>query len=90
MDSKIKENNDRVDSLKLAKLHLVGMLPESHLLEQEERIKRDLLIQGKAWKIHIVNKELNHRIPQKVRSIRRTSGNQRQFLREEKEGHERD
>ena len=42
---KSKKKNDKVDSLKLAKLHLVGMLPESHLLEQEERIKRDLLIQ---------------------------------------------
>lgn len=42
---KSKKKNDRVDSLKLAKLHLVGMLPESHLLEQEGRIKRDLLIQ---------------------------------------------
>ena len=43
---KSKKKNDRVDSLKLAKLHLVGMLPESHLLEQEERIERDLLLQG--------------------------------------------
>ena len=42
---KSKKKNDKVDSLKLAKLHLVGMLPESHLLEQEERIERDLLIQ---------------------------------------------
>ena len=33
------------DSLKLAKLHLVGMLPESHLLSEEDRIFRDLLIQ---------------------------------------------
>ena len=42
---KSKKKNDKVDSIKLAKLHLVGMLPESHLLEQEERIERDLLIQ---------------------------------------------
>ena len=42
---KSKKKNDRVDSLRLAKLHLVGMLPESHLLEHEERIERDLLIQ---------------------------------------------
>ena len=34
-----------MDSLKLAKLHLVGMLPESHLLSEEDRIFRDLLIQ---------------------------------------------
>ena len=32
-------------SLKIAKLHLAGLLPESHLLTQEERIERDLLIQ---------------------------------------------
>ena len=43
---KSKKKNDRVDSLRLAKLHLVGMLPESHLLEQGGRIKRDLLLQG--------------------------------------------
>ena len=29
----------------MAKLHLVGMLPESHLLSEEDRIFRDLLIQ---------------------------------------------
>ena len=37
--------NDHVDSIKLAKLHLVGMLPESHLLDDDSRIFRDLLIQ---------------------------------------------
>ena len=42
---KSKKKNDKVDSLKLAKLHLVGMLPESHLLSEDERIFRDLLIQ---------------------------------------------
>ena len=42
---KSKKKNDKVDSIKLAKLHLVGMIPESHLLEHEERIERDLLIQ---------------------------------------------
>ena len=31
--------------VKLAKLHLVNMIPESHLLSEEERIFRDLLIQ---------------------------------------------
>jgi transposase len=31
--------------LKLAKLHLVGMLPEAHLLTREEQLARDLLIQ---------------------------------------------
>ena len=35
---KSKKKNDKVDSLKLAKLHLVGMLPESHLLSEDERI----------------------------------------------------
>ena len=42
---KSKKKNDKVDSLKLAKLHLVGMLPESHLLSEDERIFRDLIIQ---------------------------------------------
>jgi transposase len=40
-----KKKNDRADSLKIAKLHLAGMLPESHLLGKEEQIERDLLIQ---------------------------------------------
>ncbi len=42
---KSKKKNDKLDSLKLAKLHLVNMLPESHLLSEEDRIFRDLLIQ---------------------------------------------
>ncbi len=32
--------------MKLVKLHLVDMIPECHLLNQDERIFRDLLIQG--------------------------------------------
>ena len=43
--TKSKKKNDRVDSLKLAKLHLVNMIPESHLLDADDRIFRDLLIQ---------------------------------------------
>jgi len=43
--TKPRKKNDGVDSLKLAKLHLVGMIPELHLLEEEEGIFRDLLIQ---------------------------------------------
>ena len=42
---KSKKKNDRVDSLKIARLHMAGMLPESHLLTKEEQISRDLLIQ---------------------------------------------
>jgi transposase len=42
---KSKKKNDKIDSLKIAKLHLVGMLPKSHLLDREEQIVRDLLIQ---------------------------------------------
>lgn len=30
---KSKKKNDSVDSIKLAKLHLVDMIPESHLLD---------------------------------------------------------
>jgi transposase len=40
-----KKKNDRADSLKIAKLHLAGLLPESHLLPQIGQIERDLLIQ---------------------------------------------
>lgn len=43
--TKSKKKNDRVDSIKLAKLHLVNMIPESHLLDDDERTGRDLLIQ---------------------------------------------
>jgi transposase len=40
-----KKKNDRVDSLKIAKLHMAGMLPESHLLDRNSQIVRDLLVQ---------------------------------------------
>jgi transposase len=40
-----KKKNDRVDSLKIAKLHMVGMLPESHLLDRDQQVVRDLLVQ---------------------------------------------
>jgi hypothetical protein len=40
-----KKKNDRVDSLKIAKLHMAGMLPESHLLDRDEQIVRDVLVQ---------------------------------------------
>jgi len=42
---KSKKKNDRADSLKIAKLHMAGMLPESHLLDREAQIVRDLLVQ---------------------------------------------
>ena len=42
---KSKKKNDRVDSEKLARLLMVGMLPEAHLLTREEQLKRDLLVQ---------------------------------------------
>lgn len=42
---KSKKKNDRVDSEKLARLLMVGMLPEAHLLSREEQLKRDLLVQ---------------------------------------------
>ncbi len=42
---KSKKKNDRVDSVKLAKLHSVGIIPEAHLLDREDQIFRDLLIQ---------------------------------------------
>ncbi len=43
--TKSKKKNDRVDSLKIAKLLMVGMLPESHLLSREGQVRRDLLVQ---------------------------------------------
>ncbi len=43
--TKSKKKNDRADSLKIAKLHQAGMIPESHLLDRDEQIARDLLIQ---------------------------------------------
>ena len=40
-----KKKNDKADSLKIAKLHMAGMLPESHLLDRDQQITRDLLVQ---------------------------------------------
>ena len=40
-----KKKNDRADSLKIAKLHMAGMLPESHLLDRDAQNVRDLLVQ---------------------------------------------
>ncbi|MEM4091390.1 MAG: hypothetical protein QXQ46_11750 [Thermoplasmatales archaeon] len=40
-----KRKNDRVDSIKIAKLRLVNMIPKAHLLDDEDRIIRDLLVQ---------------------------------------------
>ena len=42
---KSKKKNDKADSLKIAKLHMAGMLPESHLLDRDQQITRDLLVQ---------------------------------------------
>ena len=42
---KSKHKSERVDNVKLTKLYLVGMIPESHFLDEDERIFRDLLIQ---------------------------------------------
>jgi len=40
-----KKKNDRADSLKIAKLHMACMLPESHLLPRDQQMVRDLLVQ---------------------------------------------
>jgi len=40
-----KKKNDKADSLKIARLHMAGMLPESHLLDRDQQIARDLLVQ---------------------------------------------
>ena len=48
-----KKKNDRVNSLKIAKLHMVGMLPESHLLDRDEQIVRDLLVQRVKLSVEI-------------------------------------
>src|SRR2546422_9860117 len=54
---KSKKKNDRIDSLKIAKLHLVGMLPESHLLTRDEQIARDLLIQRVKLGVEIARRK---------------------------------
>ncbi len=50
-----KKKNDKADSLKIARLHMGGMLPESHLLDREEQVKRDLLIQRVQLGVEIGN-----------------------------------
>ncbi|MDG6939301.1 MAG: IS110 family transposase [Nitrososphaerota archaeon] len=42
---KSKKKSDKVDSEKLARLLMVGMLPEAHLMSREEQRTRDLLVQ---------------------------------------------
>lgn len=77
---KFKENNDKVDSLKLEILHLVDMLSESHLLNQEGRIFGYLLIQGvkisleiSSFKNSIIRypkrKGLNSTLPESIDSF---------------------
>ena len=39
------EKSDRTDLLKLAKLHLVGMIPKYHFLDPKDRIFLSLIIQ---------------------------------------------
>lgn len=50
-----KKKNDKADSLKIARLHMGGMLPESHLLGRKEQVKRDLLIQRVKLGVEIGN-----------------------------------
>lgn len=50
-----KKKNDKADSLKIARLHMGGMLPESHLLDREDQVKRDLLIQRVQLGVEIGN-----------------------------------
>jgi len=52
---KSKKKNDRVDSVKIARLHMAGMLPEAHLLDREEQLRRDLLIQRVKLGVEIGN-----------------------------------
>jgi len=52
---KSRKKNDKADSLKIARLHMGGLIPESHLLEREEQIKRDLLIQRVQLGVEIGN-----------------------------------
>jgi transposase len=71
-----KKKNDRADSLKIAKLHLAGLLPESHLLPQMEQIERDLLIQSQTRVGDRQNQEQNHKLPQEGRCLRPSSEKQ--------------
>lgn len=52
---KSKKKNDRADSLKIARLHMAGMLPEAHLLDREEQLRRDLLVQRVKLGVEIGN-----------------------------------
>jgi len=42
---KSKKKNDKVDTLKIAKLHMAGMLRESHLLGRNQQVSRELLVE---------------------------------------------
>ncbi|MEM4090859.1 MAG: hypothetical protein QXQ46_09010 [Thermoplasmatales archaeon] len=46
VDKKSKIKNNRVGSIKIAKLHLVNMIPKTYLISDEDRIVRDLIMQG--------------------------------------------
>src|ERR1700722_9772718 len=73
-----KKKNDRADSLKIAKLHLAGLLPESHLLGKEEQIERDLLIQRVKLGLEIGRMKssvLSYLVKEGVQSLPETSDN---------------
>ncbi len=87
---KSKKKNDKVDSVKLAKLHSVGMIPEAHLLEREDQIYRDLLIQRVKLGAESSKLKRYYRIPQAGGALPRPSRVLRHFLRQEEEGDEGD
>ena len=79
-----KKKNDRADSLKIAKLHLAGLLPESHLLGREEQIERDLLIQRVKLGVgDRQDEEQRPELPHEGRSHPVAPGDERQLLRRE-------
>ncbi|MDG7047999.1 MAG: hypothetical protein JRN61_03375 [Nitrososphaerota archaeon] len=69
--TKSKKKNDHVDTLKIAKLLMVGMLPESHLLsregaDQEGPARAEGQVGGGNW----LHEDLDHRVPEEGGGIR--------------------
>ena len=70
-----KKKNDKVDSVKLAKLHAVGMILEAHLLEPEEQTFRDLLPQRcTAGRGDLPCQERDQQLPQARGGLVRPAG----------------
>ena len=83
------KKNDHVDSNKLARLHLVDMIPESHLLDEDGRIFRNLLIRRGKLGRSIATAKNGIIGYLKREGLFDSPRNKRQLLKEEKGCHER-